>query len=429
LFVTDHHKKWLTQPQSPRLRPTSPDFSADQDIDFVLFPSPTHHRQARGPTERAPATFGVISPAHGSTGHGQLQQHQRRNSTRQTASASPVQNPRVSNIIHDTASCPSSTSLQPSNSPGPRSHFYASSAPSSLVNLEHQNNRRTRPPVPLFSNTTGNMNQQTLSHPSPSFLEGTQCPNIRVTSSLTHADMPSGLFDFPLSFHGITPDTSPMVSFTEIGDLHLGASTKSFAPVNQQTPPSTSSVYTVSPKDLMLDTMSAPPSTTLTNLTTPGTNYMESPYMIDSADTSPLFANDALGVDADCWPSLFDGEPSQEFDESSLDSPTLNMYSAPRMSRYGSSPGQPSSKGSHQGRHSSVSGVSAKRRDKPLPAITIEDPTDIIAVKRARNTMAARKSRQKRVERNEELMTQVSELEKKVDYWKQIALSRGHVES
>lgn len=396
----------------------------------MLFPSPTDHLQARRQTERVPATSGVVNPAQGQAFQGQSQQHQRRNSTRQTTSASSVQNPRVSKIIHDTGSRTSSTSLQPANSPGPQPHFYAYSAPSSLVNLQQQNSRRTRPPVPLFSNSTGNMNQQTPSHAHPSqpFLEGRVCPNTLITSALTQSDMATGLFDLSMDFHGITPDTSPLVSFGN-GDFDLGDSATSFAPVNQYTPPSASSVNTISPKDLMLDTMSAPPSTTMTNLTTPGTNYMESPYMIDSADTSPMFSTDTLGDDSENWPSLFQDEVTQEIDDAGMGSPAANMYTAPLMSRYGSSPGQSSSKGSHQGRHAPTSGVSAKRRDKPLPAITIEDPTDIVAVKRARNTMAARKSRQKRVERNDELMTQVAELEKKVDYWKQIALSRGHVET
>ena len=243
--------------------------------------------------------------------------------------------------------------------------------------------------------------------------------------------MSTGSFEFPSNFRGVTPDISSILSFENGGDFDLQCSTTPFSSVNQPMSVSASntSVETISPKDLMLDNMSAPPSTTLTNLTTPGTNYLESPtYMIDSTDTSPLFVNDGLGAEADHWPSLFDDELSHEIDNAKPDSPVLNTHVAPHMSRYGSSPGQPSSRGSHQGGHSSTSGVSAKRRDKPLPAITIDDPTDIVAVKRARNTMAARKSRQKRVERNEELMNLVADLQQKVDYWKQIALSRGHIE-
>ncbi len=400
----------------------------------MLFPPTTDPRPACGSIDRAPTTYpGALSSDRGPTVRGQLQHQPRRNLPRQPSFASFLQSPRASNIARETGSRASSTSSPLVNSPGPRPHFYASSAPSSGVNLQHENNHRTRPPVPLFSNSTGNMISQTPSQPSQSFVDGTLTPLARSPVAwLTRPDLDlsPGLFDFPANFGVISPDASPMVSFDSMGDVDLQLSEALFASVTQQTPASVStSIHTVSPKDLMLDNMSAPPSTTMTNLTTPGTNYMESPsYMIGSTDTSPLFANDNLDSEADHWPSLFDDEPNQENDNPSGKSPVINTHVAPRMSRYGSSPGQSSSRDSHQGRHSSTSGVSAKRRDKPLPAITIDDPTDIVAVKRARNTMAARKSRQKRVERNEELMNMVAELEKKVDYWKQIALSRGHVE-
>lgn len=400
----------------------------------MLFPTSPDHRQTRRQTDCAQVASRLVpSLEPGATVHGHPQQDQRQHSALQTSrSASSVQNLRVSNIVHDTGSRASSTSSQRLNSLGQRPHFYATSAPSSLVNLRPDNRQRTRPPVPLFNNSTGNMSLQTLSHPPPSFLEGKTAPSTSLAGLLltrSNSDMSPGMFDFPSNFRGITPDLS-MVSFDNMGDFDMQASTTPFSPVNQPTSASVStSLHTVSPKDLLLDTTSAPPSTTMTDLTTPGTNYMESPScIIGSTDTSPLFANDNLGAEADLWPSLFDDELSHDIDDAGMTSPVLHTHVAPRMSRYGSSPGQPSSRGSHQGAHSSTSGVSAKRRDKPLPAITIDDPTDIIAVKRARNTMAARKSRQKRVERNEELTTLVAELEKKVDHWRQIALDRGYVE-
>ena len=155
--------------------------------------------------------------------------------------------------------------------------------------------------------------------------------------------------------------------------------------------------------------------------------------MANSTETSPLFAtDDSFTEDPDKWPSLFD--PIEEDTDNGPVShfagatPSPSTYVAPKMSRNASSPGQSSPRSSHQGRHSSTSGVNSRRRDKPLPAITVEDPNDIIAVKRARNTMAARKSREKRVERTEQLVTQVTQLEADVEYWKNIAISRGHVE-
>ena len=182
--------------------------------------------------------------------------------------------------------------------------------------------------------------------------------------------------------------------------------------------------------------MSAPPSTSFTDLTTPGTSYEQSPYgMPDTSETSPLFSEADLDQDANNWPSLFETsddftpQPVANTNKSSKAPASYNAsprtaHVAPKMSRNDSSPGS-SSKG---GRHSFTSGVGAKRRDKPLPEIHVEDPTDTTAVKRARNTMAARKSRQKRMERTEQLETKVEELEGEVEHWKAIALSRGHVE-
>lgn len=264
----------------------------------------------------------------------------------------------------------------------------------------------------------------------PTFPEGgvsRALPNSSVLT-LPSSDMLFDLGDFPAS-----PDVSPDVSFYSPADLNLHLGTTDFESINHPAPAS-DSVQTISPKDIMMDTMSAPPSTTYTNLTTPGTSYIDSPlYIADSTDTSPLFATDGLGADADSWAPLFNDDNNQHVvadvsRDRITESPASNTHVAPMMSRYDSSPGQSSSRGSQQGRHSFTSGVNPRRRDKPLPAITVDDPHDTVAIKRARNTMAARKSRQKRVERNDELVAQVTELEKKVDYWKQIALSRGHVE-
>ena len=180
---------------------------------------------------------------------------------------------------------------------------------------------------------------------------------------------------------------------------------------------------TVSPQDLH-ESLSGPSSTTFTNYDTPATATWDSPYMADSADTSPFFDDNNLEPDADKWPSLF--PPDSGSLPNTVDSPLGNAPSvAPPMTRSGSSPG---SRSSHGHGHSSVSGVNPKRRDKPLPPITIEDPSDTVAVKRARNTMAARKSRQKRMERQDELTEQVDALQAEVERWKDIATRLGHRE-
>jgi hypothetical protein len=72
-----------------------------------------------------------------------------------------------------------------------------------------------------------------------------------------------------------------------------------------------------------------------------------------------------------------------------------------------------------------VSGVGSRRRDKPLPPIIVEDPHDVVAMKRARNTLAARKSRERKVQKFDELEEKIAKLEAERDHWKRIALGRG----
>jgi len=77
------------------------------------------------------------------------------------------------------------------------------------------------------------------------------------------------------------------------------------------------------------------------------------------------------------------------------------------------------------GRHSSVAGVNSRRRDKPLPPIIVEDPSDTIAMKRARNTLAARKSRERKAMRLDELEEKIDKLTADRDYWKERAIALG----
>lgn len=163
---------------------------------------------------------------------------------------------------------------------------------------------------------------------------------------------------------------------------------------------------TVSPKDLMAG--SVPPSTTFTNLTTPGSTYLETPD--DSYETSPLY-NDNIG-------SADYGENSFFHDLESL-VPMGRTASTSSVSQIVVHPGGPARKRSTNAatspapqtvRPSLVAGVNAKKRDKPLPPITV-DANDAIALKRARNTAAARKSRARKVEERDVLELRIAELE------------------
>ncbi|MCJ1373155.1 hypothetical protein MMC20_004382 [Loxospora ochrophaea] len=243
-------------------------------------------------------------------------------------------------------------------------------------------------------------------------------------------DMSGAPFDFSsdlLNDDATSPDFNLMNSPADSTYTYPLDNVPSVEPINGPVSVQTST-QTISPKDIMMDTMSAPPSTAYTNISTPGTYSLESPYITTSADTSPMFGHDDLNENPESWaplfptdsnPSAFPASPSGKTELQNFD-----LAAAPPMSRNESSPGQSSSRGSNQGRHSSISGVGARKRDKPLPPITVDDPNDIVAVKRARNTAAARKSRQKKMEKFDELEQEISRLQGEVEHWKSMALGR-----
>ncbi|KAL1867164.1 hypothetical protein VTK73DRAFT_4297 [Phialemonium thermophilum] len=186
---------------------------------------------------------------------------------------------------------------------------------------------------------------------------------------------------------------------------------------------SATNVATVSPQDLLIQDpfMSAPNSAALTALTSPSTYSGTPPMMGNHGLTSPEW--EKADFVPDYWYPLF---PPQKDDSpsSGSDSPeksdgleaTESTHSGRRK------------KSGTPGRHSSVSGVGSRKRDKPLPPIVVEDPNDVVALKRARNTLAARKSRQRKAERFEELEEKIAKLEAERDYWKKKALGYGLTE-
>ncbi|GAB0137636.1 hypothetical protein EsDP_00005893 [Epichloe bromicola] len=193
---------------------------------------------------------------------------------------------------------------------------------------------------------------------------------------------------------------------------------------------STSTFGTVSPHDLLVQEpfMSAPNSAALTALTSPSI-YNESPDF-DGFDVSPNFGSADFDGPGDPWYPLFpqdsnsgpelmtpdpEGSPAEKPD--GTDSADRASAAGSRKKMANSPPGG--------GRHSSVAGVSSRKRDKPLPPIVVEDPDDPTAMKRARNTLAARKSRQRKALRFEELEERIAKLEAERDHWKKIALSQA----
>jgi len=184
---------------------------------------------------------------------------------------------------------------------------------------------------------------------------------------------------------------------------------------------------TISPQELF---MNPPASTATINLASP-LSLFDSPS--DSYDTSPLFGADDISPEGQ-WYSLFP-ETNPDPEDSSVSPPMPNL-SQPESHAHGESAAFTEeeraeespctsplfrSTSSSATRRSATSGV---RKRAPLPPIVVQDPSDTVAMKRARNTLAARKSRAKKMERMEEMEAEIESLKEQVEHWKDLALGR-----
>jgi len=218
--------------------------------------------------------------------------------------------------------------------------------------------------------------------------------------------------DFDASFGDATVSEGTM--------FDMGYS-NNFAPINN--PVSGQAPTTVSPKDLVREAESAPPSTAFTNLSTPMSAFENSPSL-SSYQTSPMedyLTYEETAYNGPLFPDANDTSPT--FNSKSFVAP--NYTAAPPLARNKSSPGQ--SPG--HGRHSSTSGIS-RRSGKPLGPVPC-DKSDPVSIKRARNTEAARKSRARKLEKLEnleqtieELKAQLDHTEAERDYYRQLAQGR-----
>jgi general control protein GCN4 len=188
---------------------------------------------------------------------------------------------------------------------------------------------------------------------------------------------------------------------------------------------SSSNMGTVSPQDLVRDPFaSAPNSTAFTNLTSPST-YNESPEYNDSVEFSPFVVGKSdidYSTSGDPWFPLF---PQEDQDNNQPDGSPLLPDEELEVSEQLRANRRRSGTASSPPSAAAASGVNARKRDKPLPPIIVEDPNDTVAMKRARNTLAARKSRQRKMQRFEELEDKIAKLEAERDHWKSIALKRN----
>lgn len=196
-----------------------------------------------------------------------------------------------------------------------------------------------------------------------------------------------------------------------------------------------SNAGTVSPKDIMNDAiaMSAPSSTAFPNLSTPGSGYLESPYLGNSSlDTSPMNGDGALDADLDFtgYSSLFP-DVNDHFNKSnvqahtSFTSTSSGYNAASPMVRQKSSPGRPPSS-SHARKYSTTSGVRPSKQNKPLPDIVLDPNRDSKEdLKRKKNTAAARKSRQRKLATAEALQIENEKLNEEIERLKQIVYNLG----
>ena len=293
----------------------------------------------------------------------------------------------------------------------PETQLYSNSAPSSTVGF-----RPPRPPVPLF-NSSGQIHQQTVQNNAIMTGKDTLGEIKREPILIDVVGM--NAIDFPLGhFDGSSEFSWDANAFTAI---NAGAS----------------STQTVSPKDIFNDGLgSAPPSTAFTNLTSP--DIKDSPYIDSTYNPSPMFPCDGeLIATTENWFPLFPDAtdastvaPMMERDVSntsfgvetgSSDNSPLVMDVNNLGNRRKSTDRSPAM----MTRHSSTSGVSRRRRKGPLPPIEV-DPSDKVAVKRARNTLAARESRQRKLDHVNTLESRVEELEDKIRRMKSELIAHGY---
>lgn len=193
-----------------------------------------------------------------------------------------------------------------------------------------------------------------------------------------------------------------------------------FTPINESSGASTSA-RTVSPKDIFNDPSSEPQSTAFTNLTTPDLDLNDSPYGVDSYQTSPMFQDSGdFGGQTDPWFSLFPDSGSAEQPPADSMERSVSHQSVDATSNSSSSANSPIILDAANRRKSSATGSPAlltvaavtkpRRRKGPLPPIAV-DPSDKVALKRARNTLAARDSRARKYELMAQLERQKSELQ------------------
>ena len=231
------------------------------------------------------------------------------------------------------------------------------------------------------------------------------------------SDCPDLTHDSDMSFG----DEQPVLGEVAVGgnvsgfDFDLDLQANNISGMTQDTPGS----QTISPQDLLLNEDLFPGSTPSSYLQTPRTDF-------DSPDTfipaSPFM--DSKGEFPSGNEPVANHFHSFEQLETALHADTLLSSQAPRSSdTKGAVSINPtavpmSRAGSSTSKRPSMTGARINKRGRgPLPEIEV-DQHDVVAMKRSRNTMAARKSRAKRQAHVEALEDENERLMRELEFWK-----------
>lgn len=421
LFTTDFQAIWPHQSPLPPASATQQSQNSFQE-DFELFASlpvtrstaPPHtHAQETSNTARSPAKFPLrarrpsLNNSYKSTGY--------------TSSPSNWSNPTFEGQVSQRAAS---------------NHGF----PSAL-----RQPRTAKPPVPLFeSNPESSVGLRVSGMPPQLPQEAafsgqgdfTKAPNLHrfgLKPDCSDMDLQNDL-DLDLTTDGgiLGPDAQILAD----SSLHLNVS---LAPPPSYVPTKKSNDGTVSPQDVINDSsvMSAPSSTAFPNLSTPGSTYLESPYLgnssLDSLDTSPMYGDSTFERDIELaeYSSLFpNASDSTSKTPMRIGAPVASASptqpGASPMSRQSTSGGAVSCMPQVVRKHSTTSGVRPLKQHKPLPEIVIDPNRDTREdLKRKKNTAAARKSRQRKLETSEALQTENDRLTEEVERLRQIVQSLG----
>ncbi|GAB7350896.1 hypothetical protein MBLNU459_g1411t1 [Dothideomycetes sp. NU459] len=255
--------------------------------------------------------------------------------------------------------------------------------------------KRHLPPVPPFSAPSQqSQTQNTITADSSLFTMVSNEPNFAYEG--TRGDLNTGALD--VSFNG-----GADMFFGGFDDpIMFGAEASNFTSVNS----STSSSVTVSPRDLLLQSMESAPSSTTMPALTPESAMFETPntLMLETPGTSSEFGDTMSFDDAAHWPSLFP-ESAPEMKRNDSSSSLIVVHAGGERKLSSAADASPITANI---RPSTVAGV--RKKQKPLGPI-VADPEDPVGLKRARNTAAARKSREKKLQQMDTLQALVDDLQ------------------